>query len=296
MLEQRQNILITGGTGSLGSALARHWYGKHNITILSREIHKQEALKAELPDARFVLTDICDYGKVWSACVGQDILIHAAALKHVSAGEQNPGEYARVNIFGSETITRAWQETSGRKRPALLVSTDKAPNSINAYGSSKFIAERLFLAAGYSAIRYGNVMSSNGSFLPIWQKRIKEGLPIKVRTPSPTRFVLSLEYAVELIEDALPLSQGFIYVPHGLSAISVKDVAQSLGAMIEYEPLLPGEKQDEVLIAEREGAGQASDLLARVVSPEEGDMDRERFCSATARQMTGEEVLGWLSS
>lgn len=304
--QQRLNILITGGTGSLGSALARHWYNTHNLTILSREIHKQEALKAELPNARFVLADICDYPKVWNACVGQDVLIHAGALKNVFQGEQNPGEYARVNIQGTEVVARAWQETAGTRqsdtgyrslnpRRAILIGTDKQVSPINAYGHSKALATCLFVSSGFSAVRYGNVMSSNGSFLPIWQKRIRDGLPLKVRLPAPTRFILSLTQAIALIEDALLQPQGYIYVPHGLPAISIKDVAESLGATIEYEPLLPGEKQDEVLIAEREGAKQVSNLLAQVVMPEQGDMDRERFCSATARRMMGEEVLKCLT-
>lgn len=298
MLQQRQNILITGGTGSLGSALARHWYTKHNITILSREIHKQEALKAELPGAVFHLADICDYAKVRRACEGQDVLIHAAALKHVMAGETNPAEYARVNVFGSEVATRAWRDENGQyagEGKVILVSTDKAPSSANTYGASKFIAERLFLSHGFSVIRYGNVVGSNGSFLPLWQKRIEQGLPVKVRTPAPTRFALTIAQAIDLIEDALTQPQGFIYAPHSLPAFKISDVAESLGAKVEYEPLLPGEKQDEVLIAEREGARRVSNLLAQVVMPEQGDMDRERFCSATARRMTGEEVLMWLS-
>jgi UDP-N-acetylglucosamine 4,6-dehydratase len=307
MHEHRLNILITGGTGSLGSALARHWYPHHNLTILSREIHKQEALKAELPDARFVLADICDYDKVCQACRGQDVLIHAAAAKNVFQGEQNPGEYARINVMGTEVVARAWRDAMASLHPvtrlapleprkAILIGTDKQVAPINVYGHSKAIATSIFLSYGYSVVRYGNVMSSNGSFLPIWQKRIKDGLPLKVRTPNPTRFILSLTQAIALIEDALKQSQGFVYIPHSLPAIDIKDVAVSLGAKIEYESLLPGEKQHETLLGERELAEEVSDLLARVVyvCSRFDRMELSRFNSATARRMSGEEVLEWL--
>lgn len=303
MLDTRKNILITGGTGSLGSALVARWHQNHNITVLSRDWLKQAAMSTRYPSVNFVLADICNYDAVYEACLGKEILIHAAAIKDVTIGERQPGEITRVNVGGTETVAKAWREAWGRSLPggcaglsprkALLVSTDKACSPVNTYGMTKGIASSLFLSYGYSVIRYGNVIGSNGSFLPAWQKRIAQGLPIKVRMPSPTRFALTIEQAVELIEDALEQPQGYIYAPHSLPAFEIRDVANHLGALLEYEPLLPGEKQHEVLLAEGEGAVRVSNSLA-LVTWDTGGMEQARFCSRTAERIRGEEVLKWL--
>lgn len=307
MLDTRKNILITGGTGSLGSALVARWHQNHNITVLSRDWLKQARMKRLYPGVTFTLADICDRDAVSRACIGQDILVHCAALKDVRAGEENPGEYIRVNIEGSKVVSSAWKMTTPyileqigySNRPALYINSDKACSPLNHYGVTKKAGESLFINAGFSSIRYGNVISSNGSFLQVWKSRIESGQPIIARTPTPTRFALSLDQAVDLVQDALSQPPG-IYIPHGLPAFLLADVVdvfkRRYDCKVHYEELLQGEKRHEILLAEGELAERMSDLLARVVYTYEPDkrMEQFRFNSKTAPRLGREEIEAWL--
>lgn len=291
-------ILITGGAGSLGTALCRHWYSKHDLTVLSRDPHKQARLTAEMPGIRFILADICNEGEVRRACEGQDVLVHAAALKDVGTGEFHPSEFIRVNVLGSETVVQQWHTTHpANSGKVLLVSTDKAASPINAYGKSKGLAEAIFRKYDYSAIRYGNVIESVGSFIHKWKAAIAEGKPIRVREPEPTRFLLRMSEAIALIEDALDLidkgSSG-IFVPHSLKAFSVWQAAAALKVPVEYEPLLPYEKKHEQLVAEGEIPVWESELLSRIKPG--WSYDYLGFRSDNVDRLTGREVLevlGW---
>ena len=296
------HILITGGTGSLGSALVSRWSESHDITVLSRNPHNQATLKRIAPNVAFVLSDICDKGEIKGACEGQDWLIHTAALKQVDVGEFHPSEFFRVNTFGSKVVSEAWAETHTKEnRMALLISSDKAVSSLNCYGSSKHLATALFRRKGFSVIRYGNVVDSRGSFLEIWKKQIEEEKPIMVREPEPTRFFLTLNDAVDLVEDALIQMAGMpddgaIFVPYGLRAFSILEVAQYIakeyGCDIEYESLLPYEKAHEILIANGEGAISLSSLLA-IVTPkwESSAYTSGEYASDKVERMKPEEVL-----
>jgi UDP-N-acetylglucosamine 4,6-dehydratase/5-epimerase len=298
------NILITGGTGSLGSALARKWVGEgHRVTILSRDPMKQQQLASELPEAIFILADIRNYHEVKRACAGQDILIHAAALKQVSTGEYHPVEFSQVNVQGTITVANAWFDTHKTDEgKAVLVSTDKAVSALNGYGSDKKRAESVFRKFDYSVLRYGNVVESNGSFVHAWKRAISEAKPITLRTPEPTRFFLTLPQALALIEDTLKridrMGNG-IFVPHDLKAFSVWDVAKALQVKYITQPLLPYEKRHETLVAEGEGVEQVSDLLSRIRPywPDNDDFSfLAQFRSNTAPRMSGKEVLevlGW---
>lgn len=301
-----KRILITGGTGSLGTALVERWYNDNEITILSRDWHKQAQMTARFPNCRYVLTDICNYDDVYRACLGQDTLIHAAASKDVQTGEYHPIEFNRVNVQGSIVVATAWSRTHREPGPggfprlprkALLISSDKAVSPINAYGQSKALATAVFRKHDYSIVRYGNVMGSNGSFIPKWRALIEAGQPITVRDPEPTRFYLKMSEAVDLIEDALRLIDAHgngIFVPHTLRAFSVWDVALMTGARLCHEPLLPYEKQHESLVAPGEILNVVSPLLGRIAPGWDGK--ESMYCSANAPRMTGEEVLedlGW---
>lgn len=296
---ERKRILITGGTGSLGTALVRRWYGQHELTVLSRDPHKQARMTADFPDVRYILADICNDGEVYRACMGQHILLHCAALKDVGTGEFHPSEFIRVNVFGTQTVAQQWHSTHpiGSHRRALLISTDKATSPINAYGKSKGLSESLFRKYDYSALRYGNVVESNGSFVNKWKQAIAGGKPIKVREPEPTRFLLRMDDAIALIEDALDLiEQGGngIFVPHGLKAFSVWQAASALKTAVEYEPLLPYEKRHEQLVAEGEIPVRESELLSRIKPGWSGEW--LEFRSDNVTRMTGQEVLealGW---
>ena len=304
------NILITGGTGSLGSALARKWYAAgHRITIFSRDPQKQQNLASELPEAIFILADICNQAEVRRACTGQDILIHAAAVKQADSGQYHPKEFGRVNFVGSIVVTEAWREVQARgdyegggtaaslPRKAVLISTDKAVHSTLTYGASKKLAEGVFREANLSVLRYGNVITSAGSFLHAWKRALGAGKHITTRTPHPTRFLLTMETAIALIEDALdliPRIGNSIFIPHNLKAFSIQDVAWATGAEIDSVSLLPYEKQHEMLLAQTEGAERVSDLLSRVYPA--WNEDYLKFTSDRAERLAGRGVLeavGW---
>ena len=308
----RTRFLITGGTGSLGSALARKWASRHDLTLLSRDPHKQVALRRELPDVQFILADVTDFNAVRMACDGKDFLIHAAALKHVDLGQVYPAEFVRVNVGGTETVLRAWGHAHARDEAdnifaqTLLISTDKAVNPVNLYGATKLVCEHVWRARGGSVLRYGNVVESRGSFLDAWQEEVERGGALSLRAPEPTRFFLTMDRAVALVEEAVEhilmkksreLSLPITFVPHDLRAFSVWRVAAALGLELkelEHAPLLPGEKQHEVLVGDGEVARRVGKLLSMIVwGHARADPG---FCSETAPHISGREVLeaaGW---
>jgi len=314
-----QRILITGGTGSLGSALATRLYPTHKITILSRDECRQKALQALLPDADFILSDICNKTALRRAMVGQDILVHAAALKHVDLGQKNPDEFNRVNLYGTTLVAETWSEL-GNSPYALYLNTDKSVMAVNHYGKSKAAGEAVWRSYGYSVLRYGNVVGSNGSFLSVWDKLVDEGKPIVVREPDPTRFFLTISDAVGLVVEAMGLMRtgenNFyppndsalgtflghggktendpktgVFVPHSLQSFSIRDVAEAYaglnGCNIEAEPLLAGEKIHEVLTAEGEVLVNPPGGKLGIVRPGFNGV----LSSKTALRLSGVEVL-----
>jgi len=298
-------ILITGGTGSLGQALVARYKDRYDLTVLSRNPHRQQQLQEQfdLPPSVFVLADVCDYEAVYQACLGKDILIHAAALKVVSLGEQFPSEYYRVNAVGSQVVARAWAATNHTEdsygkphipRRALYINSDKSVSPINTYGCSKRCGEAAFISLGFSSIRYGNVVESQGSFIHKWGEALKKGNPIQVRNPNPTRFFLSIAEAMDLIDDALLTmeSQNGVFVPHSLPRFDIHAVATAITDAVNIcnAPLQPGEKQHEILIQEGEVTKMVSDKLA-IVSPGRTSESVAMYNSQTAFRMTGQEVL-----
>lgn len=306
-------ILITGGTGSLGQALISFWHGKHELKILSRNPHKQQMVQAKfgLNPSAFVLVDICDYEAVRAACIGQDILIHAAALKIVSQGEQYPVEYHRVNAIGSQVVARAWADTHYTRPPdngpmpklprkAIYINSDKAVAPINHYGATKKIGEDFFISRGFSSIRYGNVVESDGSFIHKWVELAEKGRPIPVRFPHPTRYFLSMIDAIGSIEDslsAIDLVGNGIFVPNDLSAFDIYQVAQAFTHphnICERE-LEPGEKRHESIIAPGEIIENTGlDGLSRVCpgwSSDPGKYPPALTSSEYAPHLKGDEVL-----
>lgn len=302
----RKKVLITGGAGSLGSALVRHWRDEYDLTIFSRDPHKQQKLQAEtgLDFRHFVLGDVTDYESIKRACIGQDVLIHAAALKVVSQGEQHPLEYYRVNSVGSLTVAQAWNDTHHRlnadyrpvrqPRKALYINSDKAVSPINAYGVSKRIGELAFLHYGFSSLRYGNVVESQGSFIHFWQKALNDGKPLSVRFPHPTRFFLSIKGAINLIEDVLLQESNGVFVPYNLAAFDIREVALAMTATeagLCHSSLQPGEKQHEVLLHEGECPVTVSDRLALVRNLRKSFESEFYSSEKTPLRLSGQEVL-----
>lgn len=289
------NILVLGGTGSLGSELTRFFSSDENkdwvekVTVFSRDAHKQAALRAQVsPDrVNFILGDICDYAGLERACKDQRIVIHTAALKYVSDGERQVNEFVRVNIDGSLNVIRACQ--SNNIGSVLFISSDKAVDPINLYGRTKAVGEDLFVSNGYSVLRYGNVVNSNGSFLHVWKDQIQKRFNLELRQPEPTRFFLTIEDAVNLVEDALTrLTPGAaVYVPANLRSFSIWDAFLCTGYPHSKETdLLPGEKKDEVLVSDHENGVVVSKYLAKVTKGYAGELDRAQYCSLTAPRLS----------
>jgi len=260
-----KRILITGGTGSLGTALVERLLkmGVHkSITIFSRGEAKQHEMRMAYPNnsLHFVIGDVRDYHAVLRVVAKADIVIHAAALKHVGACEDNPIEARQTNVGGAENIVQAIQEGNAKPEVVVGVSTDKACQPVNVYGATKFLQERIFIWANknngtrFVCVRYGNVMGSQGSVIPVFQKQIRNGGPVTVNEPTMTRFLVSLNQAVDTlliaIEAALPSE---IYIPSGLPATTVGDIAKTLidyrDIQVKAMGIRPGEKMHEILIS-----------------------------------------------
>lgn len=260
-----KTILITGGTGSLGKALTKEIITKHpeikKIIIFSRDEQKQFQMAQEYPSGkypqlRFFIGDVRDFDRVKRAFKGVDYIIHAAAMKHVPIAEYNPMECIKTNINGAENVINAALETGVTKVVAL--STDKAAAPINLYGATKLASDKLFIAANnikgenpivFSVVRYGNVMGSNGSVIPFFINKRKEGvLPITVA--EMTRFNISLQGGVDMVLHALESAWGGeIFVPK-IPSYKITDIATAIGPNCEQKiiGIRPGEKIHEEMI------------------------------------------------
>jgi UDP-N-acetylglucosamine 4,6-dehydratase/5-epimerase len=260
-----KSILITGGTGSLGKALTKHILETYpevrRLIIFSRDEQKQFLMAQEFPQEtypqiRFFIGDVRDYERVKRALKGVDYVIHAAAMKHVPIAEYNPMECVKTNILGAENIINASLETEVERVVAL--STDKAAAPINLYGATKLASDKLFVAANnikgwnpirFSVVRYGNVMGSNGSVIPFFLNKKKEGvLPITDETM--TRFNISLQGGVDMVMHALETAWGGeIFVPK-IPSYRITDVAEAIGPECEKKVvgIRPGEKIHEEMI------------------------------------------------
>ncbi len=296
------NILITGGTGSLGSHLTRYFLAQgHQVTVLSRNAHKQAELAQELDSSKLklVLGDICDPTRVSLALRGQEVVIHAAAQKRIERGETDQAEYLRINVLGSQVV--ADQALKQGIAKCLFVSTDKAVSPVNFYGCTKALAERYWLSQGkysrysrFGALRYGNVLGSNGSVWHKWQKQLAQGIRMDVRDPEPTRFILNLDQATSFIKQALDVlgREHVLFVPGNLEAFSVWDLAYELEPdqrKWNLKCLGPGEKQHEILVAPGEDPYQVSPDLWSLHWGFE-NQDKTRFYSDTARRISGHEI------
>jgi UDP-N-acetylglucosamine 4,6-dehydratase/5-epimerase len=232
-------LLITGGTGSFGNAVLEKYLKTDidEIRIFSRDEKKQDDMRIKIRDSRvkYYIGDVRDYQSVKSACVGVDFIFHAAALKQVPSCEFYPMEAVRTNIVGAENVLSAAYETKVRR--VVVLSTDKAVYPINAMGLTKAMMEKLMVAKSrllesqqqvFCATRYGNVMASRGSVIPLFIDQIKNGKPITVTDPKMTRFMMSLEESVKLVEFAQHNAKpGDIFVQKAPAA-TIEDLAKAL--------------------------------------------------------------------
>ncbi len=265
-----KTILITGGTGSLGQALTKRLLemGPKAIRIFSRNESKQIEMENIFKDdrLRFFLGDVRDLPRLNKAVEDVDFVFHAAALKHVPKIEYNPFEAIKTNILGSENIINACLTNNVEK--AVCVSTDKAVSPLNIYGATKLLMEKLFVTANnylneekyktkFFGLRYGNVLGSSGSVVPLFIEQIKSKKKISITDASMTRFSITMSEALDFILHATELGTGSeIFVPK-LRAYSLLDVKEALFEMLENtgEEIIgirPGEKLNETLINSEE--------------------------------------------
>ncbi len=262
---QDKSLLITGGTGSLGKALTAFIFQKYpdirRLVIYSRDEQKQYHMAQEYPHSkfpaiRFFIGDVRDFDRLKMAMKGIDFVIHAAAMKHVPIAEYNPMECVKTNILGAENVINACLETDVKRVVAL--STDKAAAPVNLYGATKLASDKLFVAANnikgwnpimFSVVRYGNVMGSNGSVIPYFLQKKKEGV-LPITDPNMTRFNITLQGGVEMVLHALGTAWGGeIFVPK-IPSYRINDVAEAIGPECE-KPVVgirPGEKVHEEMI------------------------------------------------
>lgn len=262
-----KSILITGGTGSLGKSLTKKILETNpdikKLIIFSRDEQKQFQMSFEFPSdkfpqIRFFIGDVRDKERLLRAFKDVDYVIHAAAMKHVHLAEYNPDECVKTNVYGAQNVIHAALETKVERVVAL--STDKACAPINLYGATKLASDKLFIAANnitgwnpirFSVVRYGNVMGSNGSVIPFFLNKKKDGV-LPITDPAMTRFNISLQGGVEMVLHALEHAWGGeIFVPK-IPSYKILDVAEAIApsAKKSIVGIRPGEKIHEEMISE----------------------------------------------
>lgn len=283
-LLEGKTIVVTGGTGSLGKVLTRRLLSgemgcPRKIIIFSRDEAKQHFMRVEYQQKQkitdeiiynnfqrlleFRIGDVRDYHSVCSVVKGADIIINAAALKQVPSCEYFPYEAVQTNILGAENIIRAIREHDYKVDTVVGVSTDKACKPVNVMGMTKALQERVFIAGNitlpdtrFICVRYGNVLASRGSVIPLFHEQIRNGGPVTITTEDMTRFLLPLERAVDTIFAALrDAERGETFVPRVPSATMVNVARALIGDRdieIIYTGIRPGEKVHEIMVSDEE--------------------------------------------
>lgn len=258
---ENKNILILGGTGTLGTALIKKLYGKNRITVLSRNEHKHQEMKREYPQVKFVLGDIRDYESIESHFQNQEVIFHVAAFKMLDHLELNPLECIKTNIIGSQNVAKAamyWGVPF-----VMFSSTDKAVSPINTYGFCKATSEKLFLHYNksqsktlFSVYRWGNVCASQGSAIPFFVNCLKNGLEVPITNREMTRFWIRIEDAVDFIVSSFMKDEvrDNVQIPKGMKSAKVLDIVHALSKLLNIKGyktkivgLRPGEKIHELL-------------------------------------------------
>lgn len=306
---ENQRVVVTGGTGSLGQKIVRRILSGENgtpqsLTVFSRDEAKQHYMRMSYLNAevatdeiiydnfknllQFRIGNVRDYPAVVLALRNADIVIHAAALKQVPACEYFPREAVQTNILGAENIVRAITENELPVKTVVGISTDKACKPVNVMGMTKSIMERIFIEANHHCpetrfvgVRYGNVIASRGSVVPLFLSQIEKGGPVTITVEEMTRFFLSLDAAVDTIFAALKWAQpGEIFIPRVPSA-KIMDLAKVLIGKreipIKITGIRPGEKLHEIMVSEEECARTTESHGYYVICPMLPEISSRQF-------------------
>ena len=292
-----KTILITGGTGSFGRAfvgyLFQHYPKVKRVVIFSRDEQKQFQMATTFSSKayaiKYMLGDVRDKESLQKAMRGIDIVIHAAAMKHLPASEQNPMECVKTNILGAQNVIDVALEQEVKQVVAL--STDKSVHPLNVYGASKLLLEKLFLFADaqkmeqeiqFSVVRYGNIFGSKGSVVPFFINKKEEGV-LPITHPEMTRFSITLQESIALVMFALQKGWGGEIVIPQAPSYRILDVAKAVAteATIEIVGLRQGEKIDEVLFSGLESYDTVKRDNYYVICPSEGLWDKEQYIEKT---------------
>lgn len=284
-----KNILVIGGTGTIGQALVSKLIGYNPkvIRILSRDEFKQYQMQQKLGvhrNIRFLLGDVREKERVYKAMHNIDIVFDLAALKHVPSCEYNPFEAVKTNVLGTQNVIECAIENKVKK--VIYASSDKAVSPTNTMGATKLLAERLIASADYwkggstpvfAAVRFGNVIGSRGSVIPLWKEQIIKNREITITDPDMTRFMMSIDDAVKLTLEACEIARGGEIFVLKMPAVRLGDLADAVignvgdelkvareQISINYIGLRPGEKMYEELMTEDEYmyAVEYKDMLA----------------------------------
>jgi UDP-N-acetylglucosamine 4,6-dehydratase/5-epimerase len=261
-------ILITGGSGTLGHAIVRTALAERwdcSITIYSRSELRQAQMRQAYPQLRYILGDVRDAERLSAAVAGHDVVIHAAAVKRIPEAEQQPINCYETNVIGSMNVVRAC--IAGGVKRCVGVSTDKACRAITAYGASKLAMEKLFQAQAdgpciFTLVRYGNVVASNGSVIPLWRKQAEQGQPLTVTCAYATRFWMGESDAIKVIEHAAEMPHGTVTIPK-MRSLSLRELAEIIAPETEIKEIgfRSIEKAHEDLVCEDERASDTFDHI-----------------------------------
>lgn len=286
-LFEDKTILLTGGTGSFGNKFTEMILKSNprSLRIYSRGEYNQYIMdqKFKNENIRFLIGDVRDHDRLYRAMNGVDIVVHAAALKQVPACEYNPIEAVRTNIDGAINIIDAAIDNSVEK--VMAISTDKAVHPVNLYGATKMVAEKLFIQGNtytgkrktrFSCVRYGNVIGSRGSVIPLFQEQKKKGI-LTITDERMTRFWLTLDQGVNFVLNSIERMQGGeIFVPK-IPSMKMTDLADAIApeAKKEFVGIRPGEKLHEIMITEDEARHAKEFSNYFIIEPEFAFWDKE---------------------
>ncbi len=304
-------ILVTGGTGSFGrrfieTVLTR--FKPRKLIVYSRDELKQSEMQQDLRERfdaeamsrmRFFLGDVRDRSRLTLALRGVDIVIHAAALKQVPAAEYNPSECIHTNVIGAENVV--WAGLTNRVQQVVALSTDKACNPVNLYGATKLASDKTFVAANnlsgdigtkFSVVRYGNVVGSRGSVVPLYRRLLAQGATeLPITDTRMTRFWITLNQGVEFVLSSLEIMRGGeIFVPK-IPSMAMPDLVQAMapGAGMKIVGIRPGEKLHETMVS-ADDARQTVEMIDRyVIEPSFVEYTRTPFGAADGAKPVAED-------